>query len=88
MNDKLQQLYNLYKDNGLITIDFNTFASANGNQRKGLYDLGVEQGLFSETPYETFDTAFSGGQPQEPKLSYQAVPEQPAQTAGPRSTGA
>ena len=92
MNDKLQQLYDLYKSNGLITIDFNTFASANDNQKKGLYDLGVQRGLFSTTPYETFNSAFSGGQdqqqpeqqqqqqqqPQYNKLSYQAIPEQPA----------
>lgn len=65
MNDKLQKLYNLYKDNGLITIDFNTFASANDNQRKRLYDLGIQKGLFSTTPYDTFDSAFSGIQPQQ-----------------------
>lgn len=65
MNDKLQQLYNLYKDNGLITIDFNTFATANDMQRKGLYDLGVQQGLFSTTSYDTFSSAFSGIQPQQ-----------------------
>ena len=82
MNDKLQQLYNLYKENGLISIDFNTFASADDNQRKGLYDLGVQQGLFSTTPYDTFSSAFSGGQPQQQynKFDYKAVPEQPART--------
>ena len=65
MNDKLQKIYNLYKDNGLITIDFNTFASANDSQRKKLYDLGVQKGLFSTTPYDTFDSAFLGGEPQQ-----------------------
>jgi len=82
MNDKLQQLYNLYKESGLISIDFNTFASADDNQRKGLYDLGVQQGLFSTTPYDAFSSAFSGGQPEQQynKLDYKAVSEQPART--------
>jgi len=92
MNDKLEQLYNLYKENGLISIDFNTFAAANDSQKKGLYDLGVQQGLFSTTPYETFNSAFSGGQiqnqpaQQQPaqkqynKLNYQAAPEKPVRS--------
>ena len=75
MNDKLQQLYDLYKSNGLITIDFNTFASADPNQRKGLYDLGVQKGLFSTTAYETFDSAFSGVQPQQPVQQQQPAQE-------------
>jgi hypothetical protein len=66
MNDKLQQLYDLYKQKGIIsTTDFNTFASASDNQRQKLYDLGVQKGLFNTTDYNTFNTAW-GGSKQEP----------------------
>ena len=66
MNDKLQQLYNLYKQKGIInTTDFNTFASANDAQRQKLYDLGAQKGLFNTTDFNTFNTAWSGGK-QEP----------------------
>lgn len=61
MNDKLQQLYDLYKQKGIINnTDFNTFAAANDSQKKGLYDLGVKEGLFQSTDYNTFSTAWSG----------------------------
>jgi L-amino acid N-acyltransferase YncA len=63
MNDKLQKLYDLYKQKGIInTTDFNTFAAANDAQRQKLYDLGVQKGLFNTTDYNTFNTAWSGGQ--------------------------
>lgn len=66
MNDKLQQLYDLYKQKGIIsTTDFNTFASASDDQRQKLYDLGVQKGLFNTTDYNTFNTAWSGSK-QEP----------------------
>ena len=66
MNDKLQQLYDLYKQKGIIsTTDFNTFASASDDQRQKLYDLGVQKGLFNTTDYNTFNTAW-GGSKQEP----------------------
>jgi hypothetical protein len=60
MNDKLQQLYNLYKSKGLInTTDFNTFASANSQQIQQLYNLGKKNGLFNTTDLNTFSSAFS-----------------------------
>ena len=66
MNDKLQQLYDLYKQKGIInTTDFNTFAAANDAQRQKLYDLGVQKGLFNTTDFNTFNTAWGGAQ-QEP----------------------
>ena len=66
MNDKLQQLYDLYKQKGIInTTDFNTFASANDAQRQKLYDLGAQKGLFNTTDFNTFNTAWSGSK-QEP----------------------
>ena len=59
MNDKLQQVYDLYKSKGIIkNTDFNTFATANDSQRKKLYDLGVSGGLFKSTDYDTFSTAW------------------------------
>lgn len=59
MNDKLEQLYNLYKQNGIIqSTDFNKFASADENQRRKLYDLGRQKGLFKTTDFNTFNTAF------------------------------
>lgn len=67
MNDKLQQLYDLYKQKGIINnTDFNTFSSANDAQKKGLYDLGVKQGLFKSTDYNTFTTAWGGASKEEP----------------------
>ena len=60
MNDKLEQLYNLYKQNGIIqSTDFNTFSTADDNQKKKLYDLGKQKGLFKTTDYNTFSSAFS-----------------------------
>jgi hypothetical protein len=59
MNDKLEQLYNLYKQNGIIqSTDFNTFSTADDNQRKKLYELGKQKGLFKTTDYNTFNSAF------------------------------
>jgi uncharacterized protein YbjQ (UPF0145 family) len=61
MNDKLQQVYDLYKSKGIIkSTDFNTFATADDSQRKKLYDLGVSGGLFKSTDYDTFSTAWGG----------------------------
>ena len=67
MNDKLQQLYDLYKKKGIINnTDFNTFSSANDSQKKSLYDLGVKQGLFKTTDYNKFTTAWGGAAQEEP----------------------
>ena len=71
MNDKLQQIYDLYKNKGIIsTTDFNTFATADESQRKQLYDLGVSNGLFKSTDYGTFNTAWGGSQPVKKKSSF------------------
>jgi hypothetical protein len=60
MNDKLEQLYNLYKQTGIIqSTDFNTFSTADDNQRKKLYELGKQKGLFKTTDYNTFNSAFA-----------------------------
>lgn len=60
MNDKLQQLYDLYKSKGIInTVDFNTFSTADDSQRQKLYELGRKNGLFKTTDYGTFSSAFA-----------------------------
>ncbi len=60
MNDKLQQLYDLYKSKGIInTVDFNTFSTSDDSQRQKLYELGRKNGLFKTTDYGTFSSAFA-----------------------------
>ena len=60
MNDKLQQLYDLYKSKGIIdTVDFNKFSTADDSQRQKLYELGRKNGLFKTTDYGTFSSAFA-----------------------------
>ena len=67
MNDKLQQLYNLYLENGILTdaTSFETFSQANGNQIDALYNLGQENGLFVTTDLDTF----SGAWDQQPEVT-------------------
>ena len=67
MNDKLQQLYNLYLENGILTdaTSFETFSQANGNQIDALYNLGQENGLFVTTDLDTF----SGAWAQQPEVT-------------------
>ena len=68
MEDKLKKLYDLYVQSGLIkTSDFQTFASANDQQRKKLYDLGKQKGLFKTTDYNTFSNAFVAQSPAKKK---------------------
>jgi len=60
MNERIQKLYDLYSQNGLIsTTDLNTFASATPEQQQKLYDLGVSKGLFKTVDFATFSTAFT-----------------------------
>jgi hypothetical protein len=60
MNDKLEQLYNLYIDKGILTdaTPFEVFSQADANQIGSLYDLGKNKGLFQTTDVETFSTAW------------------------------
>jgi len=83
MNDKLQQLYDLYKQKGIIsTTDFNTFASASDDQRQKLYDLGVQKGLFNTTDYNTFNTAWGGQEPVKKKESTELASKSGKPTSG------
>jgi hypothetical protein len=60
MNDKLQQIYDLYKSKGLINnTDFNTFSTADASQVQKLYNLGKSNGLFNSTDLNTFSSAFT-----------------------------
>jgi len=60
--DKLQALYNLYLENGIITekTSFDKFSSASDEAQRSLYNLGKERGLFKTTELSTFKTAWSG----------------------------
>jgi hypothetical protein len=60
MNDKLQQIYNLYVSKGLINVDFDTFASSNLVQQTEFYNLGVKNGLINAVSNEEFQSAFRG----------------------------
>jgi hypothetical protein len=82
MNDKLEQLYNLYKQNGIIqSTDFNTFSSASDDQRKKLYDLGRQKGLFKTTDYNTFSSAFRPIKKKEQSVSPSAQNQKPTSSA-------
>ena len=54
--DKLQQLYNLYLDQGIITeaVSFEEFSNINENQQQQLFDLGKQSGLFVTATIEDF----------------------------------
>ena len=66
MNDKLQQLYDLYKQEGLIqSTDFETFSKATPEQQQSLYELGRQNGLFQSTNVSQFQSAFQPIAPQQ-----------------------
>ena len=82
MNERIQKLYDLYSQNGLIsTTDLNTFASATPEQQQKLYDLGVSKGLFKTVDFATFSTAFT------PKKKDEAVPPAEETTPSPKPAG-
>ena len=59
--DKVEQLYNLYLQNGLISdaISLDIFRSANLDQQNKLFELGKEEGLFQTSTVEDFTSAWS-----------------------------
>ena len=59
--DKVEQLYNLYLQNGLISdaISLDVFRSADLDQQKKLFELGKEEGLFEASTVEDFTSAWS-----------------------------
>ena len=58
--DKIEQLYNLYLQKGIITsaTTLDMFRSANEQQQSSLYDLGKKNNLFSTTDLGTFQGAW------------------------------
>jgi hypothetical protein len=65
MNEKLQKLYDLYKQQGIITdaTSFETFANATPEQQQSLWELGAENGLFVETVPDDFKAVFKKEEP-------------------------
>ena len=59
--DKVEQLYNLYLDNGLISdaISLDVFRSADLDQQNKLFELGNQEGLFQTSTLEDFTSAWS-----------------------------
>ena len=59
--DKIEQLYKLYLEQGLITsaTTIEMFSNADDNARTQLYELGKENDLFTETDSNTFKSAWS-----------------------------
>lgn len=60
--DKIEQLYNLYRQQGLLSeaITLDMFRQADDLQQQKLYDLGKGTGLFQSTDLSTFQTAWGG----------------------------
>lgn len=58
--DKRKQLYNLYKERGLISdaVSEDVFLSANELQQEQLYNLGKQYDLFESTDFGTFQSAW------------------------------
>lgn len=58
--DKIEQLYNLYLESGILTdaTTLEMFSGASGDQLSQLYDLGTSNGLFETTDLETFSSAW------------------------------
>ena len=59
--DKVEQLYNLYLQKGIITnaTTLDMFRAANSEQQSALYNLGKQKDLFQTTDYSTFQSAWS-----------------------------
>ena len=56
----LEELYKLYLDSGIITEDvtYDMFSQSDQSQKQGLYDLGIAQGIFETTDFDTFQGAW------------------------------
>lgn len=63
--DKIEQLYNLYLQNGIITsgTSLDMFRTANEQQQNSLYELGKQKNLFQTTDLPTFQSAWTGAAP-------------------------
>ena len=59
MNEKLRQIYELYRDNGLMgDATFEQFAQASPEQQQAIWQLGVDNGIMGEAGPEDFKSAF------------------------------
>ena len=61
MDNKIEEIYNLYVSNKLINpnnVSLEQFSAADDSQLDALYKLGVEKKLFSQVNQETFKSAF------------------------------
>ena len=58
--DKLEQLYNLYVDKGILTSQttLDQFKDSDVDIQSKLYDLGKNKGLFNTTDLNTFQSAW------------------------------
>jgi hypothetical protein len=64
MNEKLQSIYDLYKQQGLIKdATLEQFAAATPEQQQALFDLGAERGLFMEAGSDQFKEIFPNQPP-------------------------
>jgi len=65
--DKIEQLYNLYLQKGLISsaVTLDIFRAANDQQQASLYDLGKKNNLFSSASVDDFRGAWGQQQPVE-----------------------
>ena len=63
--DKIQELYNLYLEQGLITeaTSIDDFRMASGGQQGQLFELGKSNGLFETTTSEQFSSAWGEVEP-------------------------
>ena len=60
MNEKLRQIYELYRDNGLMgDATFEQFAQASPEQQQAIWQLGVDNGIMGEAGPEDFKSASS-----------------------------
>jgi len=59
--EQLEKLYNLYLESGLISaeVTLEQFSDSNREQQAGLFDLGGQAGLFEDTSFDQFETAFA-----------------------------
>lgn len=77
--DKIEQLYNLYLQKGLITdkTTLDMFRGADSGVQQKLYDIGKQKGLFNTTDVATFQSAWTptqdGVKKKEPSQTFVGV---------------
>ena len=78
--DKIQELYNLYLEQGLITeaTSIDDFRMASGGQQGQLFELGKSNGLFETTTSEQFSSAWGEAEP----LKKKDILESPSEDGG------